>query len=214
MESPSLGLSDPSEVSLQAVAITPARVAALTETAAEVIGSGFVQGATVQIGETESGAARFMDQNTLALTLPPLSPGVYDVTVQNPDTRTATMRNALTVGAVADATETCPPVRVLFALDSSKLDDTARKALDAQHACLSETPGPLHSAGHADERGTTDYNLALGQRRAEAVAHHLGVGGIASSRIVIVSYGEERPMDPGHTQKAWEQNRRVDVEVR
>ena len=63
--------------------------------------------------------------------------------------------------------------------------------------------------GHADERGTAEYNLALGERRASAVREYLVSLGVDSQRIRIVSYGEEQPADPGHTEAAWAKNRRA-----
>ncbi len=64
-------------------------------------------------------------------------------------------------------------------------------------------------AGHCDERGTIEYNLALGDRRAMAAQQELAARGIDSSRISTISYGEERPVDPGHGEEAWAQNRRA-----
>jgi peptidoglycan-associated lipoprotein len=65
--------------------------------------------------------------------------------------------------------------------------------------------------GHADERGTREYNLALGERRANAVAQYLEANGVAKSRIEIISYGKERPADSGHDESAWAKNRRVEI---
>jgi len=65
--------------------------------------------------------------------------------------------------------------------------------------------------GHADERGTREYNMALGERRAKAVARYLSVQGAAPGQIEIVSYGEERPAVVGHSESAWSQNRRVEL---
>jgi len=64
--------------------------------------------------------------------------------------------------------------------------------------------------GHCDERGTNEYNLALGERRAKAAQRALEAEGIASSRIRTISYGEERPSDPGHTETSWSRNRRAE----
>jgi peptidoglycan-associated lipoprotein len=64
--------------------------------------------------------------------------------------------------------------------------------------------------GHCDERGTNEYNLALGERRARAAQRALEAEGIASSRIRTISYGEERPSDPGHTETSWSRNRRAE----
>jgi len=62
--------------------------------------------------------------------------------------------------------------------------------------------------GHCDERGTNEYNLALGERRATAVSDYLAASGVDRARISTISYGEERPLDPGHTETAWSKNRR------
>lgn len=67
--------------------------------------------------------------------------------------------------------------------------------------------------GHCDERGTHEYNLAIGQRRAEAVRKYLTAAGIPPERITTLSFGKERPADSGHTKAAWARNRRVDVVV-
>ena len=66
-------------------------------------------------------------------------------------------------------------------------------------------------AGHADERGTREYNLALGQRRAEAVADYLALNGINSSRITVKSYGEERPKETSQDEESFAKNRRVEI---
>lgn len=68
--------------------------------------------------------------------------------------------------------------------------------------------------GHCDERGTTEYNLALGERRAMAAKQALVAAGVDAARISTVSYGEERPVDSGHTEAAWSQNRRAEFKVR
>jgi peptidoglycan-associated lipoprotein len=66
-------------------------------------------------------------------------------------------------------------------------------------------------AGHADERGTREYNLALGQRRAESVADYLKLKGISRSRLTIKSYGEEMPMVAGSNERSWARNRRAEI---
>ena len=67
--------------------------------------------------------------------------------------------------------------------------------------------------GHCDEKGTSDYNLALGERRANMTKRYLVSLGIASDRISTISYGEERPLDPGHNEEAWAKNRRAHIVV-
>ncbi len=68
--------------------------------------------------------------------------------------------------------------------------------------------------GHADERGTREYNLALGERRANAVAAYLVAQGASRSQIEVISYGEEKPVDAGHNESAWAKNRRVEIVYR
>jgi peptidoglycan-associated lipoprotein len=101
--------------------------------------------------------------------------------------------------------------RVFFDFDSSALDDQSKSALKDNATIMSEhTDIKLEIQGHADERGTTDYNLALGQRRANAVLNFMSSNGVASSRLKVVSYGEERPLTEGHSESAWAQNRRAE----
>jgi peptidoglycan-associated lipoprotein len=97
-----------------------------------------------------------------------------------------------------------------FDFDKSDLRDDARGALDADakqlggHANLSIT-----IEGHCDERGTPEYNLALGERRANAAKDYLVAHGVDGSRIETISYGEERPFATGHDEASWAQNRRA-----
>jgi peptidoglycan-associated lipoprotein len=97
-----------------------------------------------------------------------------------------------------------------FAYDSSELDAAAQQTLNNNVQLLKQYPTwVITIEGHADERGTTEYNLALGDRRAIAVKNYLVALGIPSARILTISYGEERPADAGHDDRAWSQNRRA-----
>jgi len=101
---------------------------------------------------------------------------------------------------------------VYFELDESVVSSEGRAVLEAHAWFLSqsENAGTVVSVeGHCDERGTPAYNLALGERRAKAVAQILMSYGVSSSQIKTVSYGEEKPADPGHDEAAWAQNRRA-----
>ena len=100
--------------------------------------------------------------------------------------------------------------RIFFESDSSDLTATATGTLDRQAQWLQRYP--RHSfliEGHADERGTREYNLALGERRANAAKNYLISLGIDASRLSTVSYGKERPIALGSDQQAWAQNRRA-----
>ena len=98
---------------------------------------------------------------------------------------------------------------VLFGYDSSQLTADAMATLDAQAALLNAKQSfRVKIEGHADERGTREYNLALGERRASATRDYLVAKGVDGSRIRIVSYGKERPAVVGSNEDAWAMNRR------
>jgi len=105
--------------------------------------------------------------------------------------------------------------RVYFAFDSSTLDDENRAIVEAHAAHLASNAGiKVHLEGHADERGTREYNLALGERRAQTVERVMRALGVAGNRITTTSYGEEKPVAAGHDESAWRQNRRVEISYR
>lgn len=98
--------------------------------------------------------------------------------------------------------------RVYFDLDQHTLRDDARPVLDQQAAWLNRYPNvSVRIEGNADERGTREYNFALGARRANAVRDYLVSRGVAPSRLDTISYGKERPINPGSDEEAWAQNR-------
>ncbi|MFI5207852.1 MAG: OmpA family protein, partial [Gemmatimonadales bacterium] len=99
--------------------------------------------------------------------------------------------------------------RLHFAFDESDLTPEDLAELDAKRQVLVAHPSlVIQIVGNADERGPDEYNLALGERRAAAAKRWLLAAGIAESRISIVSWGEEHPLDPAHNEAAWAQNRR------
>jgi peptidoglycan-associated lipoprotein len=125
----------------------------------------------------------------------------------------------------APPTETKPPAPapltqsdlqpVFFALDSDVLSAQARTKLDANAKLLRDhADAQITIEGHCDERGTVEYNLALGERRAQAARDYLVNAGINTARIQIISYGKERPFDPGHDESAWQKNRRAHFVLR
>lgn len=100
--------------------------------------------------------------------------------------------------------------RVFFELDSSTLSTEAQHTLDKQVAWLKQYSSVnVTVEGHCDERGTREYNLALGERRATATKKYLLAAGIPASRISTISYGKERPAVIGSDESAWSQNRRA-----
>ena len=100
--------------------------------------------------------------------------------------------------------------RVLFDYDSAKLDSSAKILLDAQSRFLrANTDLNFIIEGHCDERGTREYNLALGEQRATAVRDYLVIQGIDPDRIKVISYGKEKPAVVGSNTMAWSKNRRA-----
>ena len=101
------------------------------------------------------------------------------------------------------------PDRVFFATNKSVLTTASRDTLRKQAAWLRENSGiNVVLEGHADERGTREYNLALGERRANAAKDYLMTYGVSASRISVISYGKERPVDSGSNPLSWSKNRR------
>ena len=101
------------------------------------------------------------------------------------------------------------PDRVFFATNESVLTTASRETLRKQAAWLRKNSDiTIVLEGHADERGTREYNLALGERRANAAKDYLMTYGISSDRISVLSYGKERPVDSGSNPLAWSKNRR------
>ena len=102
------------------------------------------------------------------------------------------------------------PDRVFFATNKSVLTTASRDTLRKQAAWLRKNKDiTVTLEGHADERGTREYNLALGERRANAAKDYLMTYGISSNRISVISYGKERPVNSGSNPLAWSQNRRA-----
>ena len=131
-----------------------------------------------------------------------------------------------TAGSDTTTYETQPPVDVTpqvdpalqgrvvyFDFDKYDIRYDAEAMLSAHASYLSAHPGArVRVEGHADERGTREYNMALGERRAKAAAAYLTSKGASSSQIEVISYGEERPAALGHEESSWAQNRRAELQ--
>jgi peptidoglycan-associated lipoprotein len=103
---------------------------------------------------------------------------------------------------------------IFFDYDAAEIRGDAKAALDAKLPILRANSGiQIRISGHADERGSDQYNDALGQRRAAAAKRYLTDNGIDAARIAIVSYGEQRPMTTGADESAWSRNRRAEFEI-
>jgi peptidoglycan-associated lipoprotein len=120
------------------------------------------------------------------------------------------VEDPMTTRSIDDLNRESPMRIVYFDYDSAELSADGRTALDANAAILKKYPTwTITIEGHCDERGTAEYNLALGERRAVAAQSYLVSLGVPASRIKTVSYGKEFPFDPGHDEAAWAKNRRA-----
>jgi peptidoglycan-associated lipoprotein len=139
---------------------------------------------------------------------PPSPPEpVAEPTIVPPEpVRDDTIRSA----SLDDLNRSSPLKPVFFDYDSADISPVAQKALDENAVVLKRyTTWAVTIEGHCDERGTAEYNLALGERRAVAARAYLVSLGIPADRLRTVSYGKEFPFDPGHDEGAWAKNRRA-----
>ena len=196
------------EVGLQVSSINPSSGIAGQGFGAKIFGSGFKQGASVKLDSTACEQVRVLDDNTISCEVPGLGVGTYGVTVTNMNGESSTLRGGLSIKA---KTSDCKQVRVFFDYDRSSLTGSARSTLDGKLSCLQQGSGAIKVEGHCDERGTVDYNLALGQRRANSVKDYLAGNGVSRSRVTTVSYGEEKPMERGSSESAYSKNRRAEI---
>ena len=181
----------------------------LTRTAALVL---------VLLGLTAGACAK--KQPPLAQPAPPLGGSPTASTPPPPRTTTealpvppeplAIAEDGISARSLEDLNRDSPFKPAYFPLDSAELDDDGRAVVTANAAVMRKYPTWMITVeGHCDERGTPEYNLALGERRAVAVRTYLVSLGIAADRVRVVSYGKEFPFDPGHNEKAWASNRRA-----
>jgi peptidoglycan-associated lipoprotein len=121
-----------------------------------------------------------------------------------------TVEDPLKVSDIDKINQNSPFQPVFFALDSTEIDAAGQQILTTNAGILKKYPEwVITIEGHADERGTAEYNLALGSRRASAARDYLIGLGIPGDRLRTVSYGKEFPFDPTHTESAWSKNRRA-----
>jgi peptidoglycan-associated lipoprotein len=141
--------------------------------------------------------------------LPP-PPGDAATAGEAPTGATGPTDGAIRPGSNEDFKRSVQSNTVLFGVDLYDIDATARGILDEQAAYLARFPQTrITIEGHADERGTREYNLALGDRRANAAKNYLAAKGIDAGRMTTISYGKERPVALGSDEESWAQNRRA-----
>ncbi len=143
---------------------------------------------------------------TVPQTAPPTTPSDTGTAITPPTGVTS----GRVPGSAADFAAQSGSDHVLFGYDSYELDDAARGVLGKQAEWLARYPAiKVAIEGHADERGTREYNLALGDRRATAAKNFLAGQGVDAGRMTTISYGKEKPAVDGSDDSAWAQNRRA-----
>ncbi len=115
-------------------------------------------------------------------------------------------------GGSSDASLSSLP-KAYFEFNSSNIRDADRPGLTSASGLLKKSKSAVTIEGHCDERGSVEYNLALGERRAQSVKSYLVKLGVDGKRLSTISYGEERPADTGHDEAAWAKNRRAELVV-
>ena len=133
---------------------------------------------------------------------------------EDAERRQKTADSLAAIGKTTDAVKTLLATLIHFDYDKANIRAGDASVLDQKVAILQANPAlRIRISGHCDERGSDEYNLALGNRRATAAKQYLTSHGIDAGRIETVSYGEERPLDPGHNEEAWAKNRRDETEI-
>ena len=127
-------------------------------------------------------------------------------------TNDATAISATATGAYSDTGITSNNI-LYFAYDKSDTNSEGRTKIRTLAKLINDNNLSVRVEGHCDERGTREYNLALGEKRAKTVAELLIINGVASDKIDTVSYGEEKPASPGSNERSWSQNRRALVKT-
>jgi len=145
-----------------------------------------------------------------AAELPPQPPSSTETAESGAGDQSGNVSGVAIPGSRRDFLQSVPSDRVFFDTDSYSLDSQSRTTLDAQAAWLARNAAVrVTIEGHADERGTREYNLALGDRRANSARDYLQSRGVSAARMQTISWGKERPAVDGHDESAWAQNRRA-----
>jgi peptidoglycan-associated lipoprotein len=152
-------------------------------------------------GFDKEGLAKVDTEKTTSMPLPNTNVSSENVPLGNRE---------LIEGMIPDR-DTFKANTVYFDFDRATIKPSERSKIDAVAQVLKSKPNTkVQVEGHCDERGTEEYNRALGERRALAVREYLINAGISADRIFTISYGEDRPVDPGHNEAAWAKNRRAE----
>jgi peptidoglycan-associated lipoprotein len=178
-------------------------------------GWGFAEGSEVFIGARRARGVDIVDTDELTFrATEDLEAGSYDVRVETPLGDVAQAPVPFAVVAPQAGEDGCVLSTVYFEFNEATLADGPRGVLADNARCIEKLGlKNVRLEGHADERGSTIYNLSLGQRRAESVKKYLGTLGADVSSLRTLSYGEERPVDTSWGESSWAKNRRVELVV-
>jgi len=178
-------------------------------------GIGFAPGSKVYLGTTEArGVDVFSEDELTFRASESLDVGDYDVRIVTPSGDQAVSPSSFSVRPRPEENSDCELVAVRFEFAESQLSAQVRTDLSNNAECIETQKYPsVRLEGHADERGSTIFNLSLGEERAEAVRDYLIDLGVDRGVLSIVSYGEERPAVRGFSEEFWAQNRRVEFAV-
>ena len=140
----------------------------------------------------------------------PTRPGPMDVAVKPQPVQEASVATEAPAKTPAEAAAEAALGKIYFDFDSYVLSQTARDTLatDAEYLLKKNPAIKVQIEGNCDERGSDEYNLALGEKRAKAALNYLTTLGVPAARLSFISYGKEKPADPGHDEAAWAKNRR------
>ena len=201
------------ESDLRLISVDPDSVLVGVRTPARAMGMGFQEGAVLYIDDTPISGVELMDESVLSFSIPALGQGSHDLKVENPTGETHTLLSAILAEPEEEKLPPeCKEIVFYFAMDEYKLNPDAQALLDERKDCFS-MDYQYRIEGHCDERGTTEYNISLGLKRAEILQKYLETQGVGNRRIETVSYGEERPNEQGDSEDSWSKNRRAVIWV-
>jgi len=209
------GASAPAEPSLQISNLDPASTIAGEPVTVTARGTGFVQGSKVYLGTIEArGVDVFSDGELTFRASESLEVGAHDVRIVTPTGEQAVAPSSFSVRPRPEESADCSLEVVRFEFAESQLSAAVRSSLSANAECIeAQKFSSVRLEGHADERGSTIFNLSLGEERAEVVRDYLIDLGVDRGVFTLVSYGEERPVKRGFNEESWAENRRVEFAV-
>ena len=213
------------ESRIQVLGMTPDTVEVGVSFTAQISGIGFFEDSRIYLGEEELYDISYLDSHHFEIGVGPQNLGAYDLRVENSDGGSHTLRAALFVeegltgsvdGVVVgpEFPEECRDLMLQFGFNEDRLNDNNKQFLKEVQNCFSLAGMNYTIEGHTDERGTTDYNLALGERRASVVKQYLLLAGVPVAQLQTISFGEEQPIDDGSTEEAWKKNRRAVIQIK